>query len=115
MPPGCAAAALERYDCFLELARVNITKPFMSYDLRQLAEAGIVEKVLASGEKAGYHYELHGCNTIATAAAFSLSLSALPMAQGKTGKFAFCANQEGMLWYASSGSADECFSAGKMD
>ena len=78
-------------------------------DLRQLAQAGIVDKVLASGEEAGYHFELHGCNTTATVAAFSLS--AVPIAQGKTGKFAFCANQEGMLWYAGSGSADECFRA----
>ena len=78
-------------------------------DLRQLAQAGIVDKVWASGEKAGYHYELHGCNTTAPVAAFSLS--AVPIIQGKTGKFAFCANQEGMLWYAGSGFAEECFRA----
>jgi hypothetical protein len=78
-------------------------------DLRQLGQAGVVDKVLASGEKAGYHYELHGCNTTANVAAFSLA--ALPIAQGRTGKFAFCANQEGVVWYAAGGSIDECFRA----
>ena len=28
-------------------------------DLPQLEQAGFVDKVLASGERAGYHYELH--------------------------------------------------------
>ncbi|SRR6266567_1031312 len=75
-------------------------------DLRQLAEAGIVDKALASGEKAGYHYELHGCDATASVAAFSVY--AVPIAHGRTGEFAFCANQEGVLWYAD-GPADECF------
>ena len=78
-------------------------------DLRQLAQAGLVDTVLASGDKAGYHYELHGCNTTATAAGFSFT--AAPIAQDRTGKFAFCANQEGVLWYAGGGSTDECFRA----
>jgi hypothetical protein len=76
-------------------------------DLRQLAQAGLVDTVLASGDKAGYQYELHGCNTSGTASVFSFS--AVPIAQDRTGKFAFCANQEGMLWYAGDGSTDECF------
>jgi hypothetical protein len=78
-------------------------------DLRQLAQSGMVGKVLASGEKAGYQYELHGCDATASVAAFSVS--AVPIAQGRTGEFAFCANQEGVLWYAGGGSADECFRA----
>ena len=78
-------------------------------DLRQLAQSGLVDRVLASGDKSGYHYELQGCNTTATASVFSFT--AVPIAQDKTGKFAFCANQEGVLWYASGGSADECFRA----
>ena len=78
-------------------------------NLRQLAQSGMVDKVLASGEKAGYQYDLHECDTIASVAAFSVS--AVPIAQGRTGEFAFCANQEGVLWYAGGGSADECFRA----
>ena len=78
-------------------------------DLRQLAQSGMVDKGLASGEKAGYQYELHGCDATASVAAFSVS--AVPIAQGRTGEFAFCANQEGVLWYAGGGSADECFRA----
>jgi len=78
-------------------------------DLRQLAQAGLVDTVLASGDKAGYHYELHGCNTNGTASVFSFS--AVPIAQDRTGKFAFCANQEGVLWYAGDGSTEKCFRA----
>ena len=78
-------------------------------DLRQLAQTGLIDTVLASSDKAGYHYELHGCNTTGTVSAFSFSV--VPIAQDRTGKFAFCANQEGMLWYAADGSTDECFRA----
>jgi hypothetical protein len=76
-------------------------------DLRQLAKSGMVDTLLASGEKAGYQYELHGCGATASTAAFSVS--AVPTVQGRTGEFAFCGNQEGVLWYAGGGSADECF------
>src|SRR6266567_4347088 len=78
-------------------------------DLRQLAQAGLIDTVLASGDKAGYHYELHGCNTTRTPSVFSFT--AVPIAQDRTGKFAFCVNQEGVLWYAGGGSTDECFRA----
>jgi hypothetical protein len=76
-------------------------------DLRQLAQSGLVDKVLASGDKAGYHYELHGCKTTATASAFFFT--ATPISPGKTGKFAFCGSQEGVLWCARGGSTDDCF------
>jgi hypothetical protein len=78
-------------------------------DLRQLAQAGLVDTVLGSGDKAGYLYELHGCNTTGTASLFFFT--AVPIAQDRTGKFAFCANQEGVLWFAGGGSTDECFRA----
>lgn len=78
-------------------------------DLRRLSGAGLVDAVLASGDKAGYHYELQGCNTTQTSSLFSFT--AVPIAQDRTGKFAFCANQEGVLWYADGGSTDECFRA----
>ena len=38
-----------------------------------LSEAGLIDSVLASGEKAGYHYELNGCDTEIAASAFSFS------------------------------------------
>jgi hypothetical protein len=78
-------------------------------DLRQLSQAGLVDTVLASGDKAGYHFELHGCNTAGRVSVFSFT--AVPITQDRTGKFAFCANQEGVLWYAGGGSTDECFRA----
>ena len=77
-------------------------------DQHQLEQAGLIDSVLASGEKAGYHYELNGCDMKATVSAFSFT--AVPKVQNKTGKFAFCANQEGVLWFASGG-AEQCFKA----
>ena len=76
-------------------------------DLRQLAEAGFIDKVLASGSKAGYQYDLYGCNTSIRATGFFFT--AVPISQDKTGKLAFCGNQEGVLWFAKGGSRDECF------
>jgi len=78
-------------------------------NLHQLAQLGIVDRVLGSGERADYRYQLHGCDTTAPVSVFSIS--AVPIAQGRTGEFAFCANQEGVVWYAKGGSADECFEA----
>ncbi len=78
-------------------------------DFGQLAEADLIDKVLASGNKAGYHYELHGCDAPPIGSVYSFT--AAPISPGKTGKFTFCANQEGVLWYATGGSADECFKA----
>ncbi len=75
-------------------------------DLRRLAEAGLIDKVTSSGERSGYRYELRDCATTGTVAAFAVV--ALPTKAGITGKFAFCGNQEGVLWYADGGSADDC-------
>jgi hypothetical protein len=78
-------------------------------DLPQLEKAGVVDKVLASGERSGYRYELGGCSTSPTARLFTVS--AVPLSAGITGKLVFCANEEGVLWYANSGSSDECLRA----
>ena len=75
-------------------------------DLHQL---GLVDKISGLGEKAGYRYELQGCDGTAPVSAFSVS--AVPTIPGRTGEFAFCANQQRVVWYAKGGSADECFKA----
>lgn len=75
-------------------------------DLRRLAEAGLIDEVLASGNKSGYHYELRGCDTNRTVVTFAVA--AFPTKAETTGKFAFCGNQEGVLWHADNGSADDC-------
>jgi hypothetical protein len=78
-------------------------------DFHQLEQTGIVDKVFASGVRSGYRYELQGCD--ATTPVSRFSVSAVPTTKGKTGDFAFCTNQEGLLWYSKDGSADECFKA----
>ncbi len=76
-------------------------------DLRQLAQARMIDEVLASGKKAGYQYSLRDCARPATA----FTLAAVPVSTGTTGQFAFCGNQDGVLWYARDGSADDCIRA----
>ncbi len=75
-------------------------------NLQRLAEAGLIDKVLASGDKSGYRYELRNCGTSGKVAAFTMA--AVPTKAGTTGVFAFCANEEGVVWYAEDGSADGC-------
>lgn len=75
-------------------------------DLHELEQAGTIDKVLASGERSGYRYELSGCLT-----AHIITVSAVPISAGITGEFVFCANEEGVLWYANGGSSDGCFHA----
>ncbi len=78
-------------------------------DLGRLEQSGTIDKVLASGEKSGYRYKLGNCSTSLTAHTFTVS--AVPISAGTTGELAFCANEEGVLWYANAASSEECLRA----
>ena len=78
-------------------------------DMRQLEKAGAIDKVLASGERSGYRYELADCSVSLPAHIFTVS--AVPISAGITGEIVFCANEESVLWYANSGSSAECLRA----
>jgi hypothetical protein len=73
-------------------------------DLHQLAQARTIDRVLASGERSGYRYELGGCSGSLIA---HFTVSAVPINAGTTVEFVFCANESGVLWYADDGSSDE--------
>jgi type IV pilus assembly protein PilA len=71
--------------------------------------AGILDNVLASGQKAGYLFNLQGCagtpkaNYVSTAA---------PISVGATGTRAFCSATPGVITYAADGTIATCLSSG---
>lgn len=84
-------------------------------DLEQSSEpvplAGSVDRVLASGTKAGYHFEIlcpQGSQSVT-----GYAITAVPVSPGITGKYAFCADQSGQVWYSENGLALDCLAKHK--
>lgn len=75
-------------------------------DLHRLRDAGLIDVVLASGEKGAYLYKIEGCGELGRVSKFSLI--AQPNVAGVTGKLTFCANEEGVLWYGENSSQEDC-------
>lgn len=76
--------------------------------LNDLSKAGLVDGVLASGKKNAYRFELR-CFQEQNGAVMGYRFVGIPEVPGVTGKFAFCADQSGEIWYSESGSVSECF------
>jgi hypothetical protein len=80
------------------------------HNLERIAESSdgvpIIDSVLASGEKAAYHYELSGCQQHEKAAHYVIT--AVPTKPGVVGKYPFCADERGVVWYDDSGSNASC-------
>ena len=75
-------------------------------DLHKLRDAGLIDGVLASGEKAAYRYKIEGC--ISQGRVSKFSLIAQPTIAGVTGKFTFCASEEVVLWYRENSVQEDC-------
>ncbi len=71
--------------------------------------AGILDDVLAGGQKAGYRFGLQGCTGSPVAAYTS---TAAPVTIGGTGQRAFCSSTPGVINYASDGTVATCLSSG---
>ncbi|SRR6266542_718521 len=76
-------------------------------------EVGLLDKVLASGTKSYYHFEIQ-CITSGDQKATNYTITALPVAPGKTGTYALCSDQSGKIWYSENGSAPDCLSMRKL-
>ena len=73
--------------------------------------AGSVDRVLASGTKSGYHFEircLQGSQSVT-----GYTITAVPVSLGITGKYAFCTDQSEKVWYSESGSVTDCLAMRK--
>jgi len=66
----------------------------------------LVDRVLASGTKSSYHFDIRCPSGVGTAAAYTIT--ALPAEPGITGQYALCSDQSSEIWYSESGSPSDC-------
>ena len=100
----------------LNLAQKNYSAqhPRIGYacHLSDLAEQGTVDRVLASGTKSGYHFEI-GCSQRGAEKAETFAITAVPVIPGVTGQYALCADQRGEVWCSDKGSVPDCLAMHK--
>jgi hypothetical protein len=66
-----------------------------------------IDTVLAGGEKSGYKFALSDCKSTVNGTVYGYAVNAVPI-NAELGKYAFCENEQGVLWYSKNGSADDC-------
>jgi competence protein ComGC len=77
--------------------------------LSDLADAGLIDSRLASGQKDGYAFELLGCRAAADAAANTeYRVVAYPVVREQTGTRAFCSDEAAVIKFDRAGSAQDC-------
>lgn len=72
------------------------------------SEPELIDRLLGTGKRNGYVFSVYDCKSDSAGKVIGYSLSAVP-ANHDRGKYAFCANERGVVWYSSSGSVAECF------
>jgi type IV pilus assembly protein PilA len=81
--------------------------------LSDLTGAGLIDAKLASGQKAGYTFELSGCTASAESVAnVKYRVVAFPMTRNQTGKRAFCSDESGFVKADENGSPQDCLENG---
>jgi hypothetical protein len=78
----------------------------------QGSEVGLVDRVLASGTKAGYHFEIQ-CPQRESQKVAHYAIIATPGNPGTTGRYALCTDQSGEIWYSENGLASDCLAKHK--
>lgn len=81
-------------------------------DPQQPPGVGLVDKVLASGTKASYHFVVH-CTEDREPKVLSYTITAVPVTPGTSGKYALCTDQGGEIWYSEEGSPSGCLAIHK--
>ena len=72
--------------------------------------AGLIDSVLAGGQKSGYRFTLSNCSGNPVE---SYQVTADPVAFGQSGQRIFCSGQEGIIRFSSTGSVEDCLSSGE--
>jgi hypothetical protein len=81
--------------------------------LSDLADAGLIDARVASGQKNGYTFELQGCRSAADARANTeFRVVAYPVRRQQTGTRAFCSNEAGVIKFDRTGTAQDCIANG---
>lgn len=75
-------------------------------------QVGLVDRVLASGTKSSYHFEIR-CPQDDSETVRGYTITATPVEPGTTGRYALCTNQGGEIWYSENGSASDCLATHK--
>lgn len=71
------------------------------------SSVSLVDRVLASGTKSSYHFEIR-CSQGGSQGATGYTITARPVELGTTGKYAFCTNQTGEIWYSENVLTTDC-------
>ena len=72
-----------------------------------LSRAGLEDRLLASGTKSGYHFDIR-CPQNGDQRATAYTITALPDELRHTGTYALCTDQTGEIWYSETGSSSDC-------
>ncbi|MGA9508421.1 MAG: DUF4190 domain-containing protein [Candidatus Sulfotelmatobacter sp.] len=81
--------------------------------LSDLAEAGLIDSRLASGQNNGYAFELLGCRAANDAGANKeYRVVAYPVVRAQTGTRAFCSDELAVVKFDRTGSAQDCIASG---
>lgn len=76
-----------------------------------LPRVALVDRVLASGTKSSYHFDI-GCST-GVGRATAYTITAVPTEPGTTGAYALCTDQSREIWYSENGSPRDCLATHK--
>jgi type IV pilus assembly protein PilA len=91
--------------------RYSSSHPSAGYtcSLSDLADAGLIDTRLASGQKYGYIFELLGCGSASGSGANMVyQVVAYPQALDQTGRRSFCSDESGALKVDVAGSRQHC-------
>jgi len=81
--------------------------------LSALSEAQLIDKVLGSGQKSGYRFEIRGCAADKAGGRNTMyRVVASPVSGNESGRRAFCADQSAVIKVDASGSAQKCLEQG---
>jgi hypothetical protein len=79
---------------------------------KSLPRVALVDRVLASGTKSAYRFNIE-CAQNGDQKAAGYTVTATPVVPGTTGKYALCTDQTGEIWYSESGVASDCLAMHK--
>ena len=93
--------------------RVIHTDAGCTCSLSDLAAAGLINSILASGQKSGYVFELQNCSAEIEGGPISkFQVSATPFKHNQSGVRAFCADESAVIRLDTNGSAQDCLDHG---
>jgi hypothetical protein len=71
----------------------------------------VPEQFLASGAQSGYRFAVTGCRRDANGVVDHYQVTAVPVDPGKSGSYAFCIDDAGLLWIDKGGSGISCLAS----